>query len=307
MENSVNENVTQASVGSQSNLLDGLSALGLLGGAIAAAVTSNVAAGTIPVAAAVGLHLVNRRQLAEQMLQNQQTATAQVIEQINQHQAALTDYLQKFQQETGDRLDQQQQTQTSHQQSLNEALAQQNEQLQQQLTSLQEQSQQVVEAEAQRHQELVAVVNELHHMENCSHSLEAAPQADAYYQRGLSHQNLGDRPEALCDFSTAIRLDAELAGAYFQRGIIYAELGDRKPAVEDLRQAAKLFFDQGDLEQYDRARELGKEFYDLQEPFSGDTAKKEEVPVAGSEDDEAPHFQPLLVEEINVTAESLFS
>jgi tetratricopeptide (TPR) repeat protein len=313
MENSVNTSTPQAS--GQANLLDGLSVLGLLGGAVAAiAVPANPAAGVIPVAAAVGLHLLNRRQLAEQMLQRQEAATAQVVQQINQHQAALTDYLQKFQQETKHQLDQQQQAQATHHEALSQSLASQGEQLQSQLANLQAEAQQTAQSQAQQHQNLVGVVTELRQMVNYSHHLEAGPKAEAYYQRGLSHQKLGDRPEALRDYSEAIRFNSELAGAYYQRGIIYAELGERKPAVEDLRQAAKLFFDQGDLENYDRARELGKEFYDLQEPFTGILPTKADPPTdafayvngGNGNDDEAP-IQPLLAVESNVTADNLFN
>jgi len=248
-------------------LWDALSGLGLLGGAIAALVTGNAAAGTLPVAAAVGFHLVNRRQLAEQMMQKQAAATAQITEQINQHQSSLTEYLQKFQLETQAAFDRQQQTQLAHQQSLSQSLQQQGEHLQSQLVDFRAETQQTAQRMEQQHQELVVVVNELRQMENCSHTIEASPQAEAYYQRGLSHQRLGDRDEAVRDYTEALRLNAELAGAYYQRGVVYAELGNRKLAVEDLRQASKLFFEQGDLDQYHRARDLGKEFYDAQHPF----------------------------------------
>ena len=313
MEHQVNETLTDSQVtapsGSNANLLDGLSAVGLVGGAIASVVMNNVAAAAIPVAAAVGLHMVNRRQLATEMAQKQETAIAQMVHQINQHQAILTDYLQKFQQETTNQLNQQSQTQENNRQSLSQSLAQQADAFKQQLTTLQANMAETQEGMKDDHQQLVKVVGVLREMVNHSHTIAADPsKAEAYYQRGLNHQALGDRVEAQRDFSEAIRLNGELAGAYYQRGVIYAELGNRKPAVEDLRQAAKLYFEQGDLEHYHRARDLGKEFYDLQHPFPGEEKRAEmsEPVVTPVEVDPEAAPKPLLEKETGITAGNLF-
>lgn len=294
-------------------LWDALSGLGLLGGAVASLVTGNAALGTIPVAAAVGFHLVNRRQLAEDLMRRQEANSAQIVQQINQHQASLTDYLQKFQQETKTALEQQRQTQDNNQTVLTQNLQAQGKQLQAQLAEFRAETQQTAQKTEQEHQDLANVVGELRQMQNYSHTLEAAPQADAYYQRGLSHQRLGDRAEAVSDYTAALRLNGELAGAYYQRGIVYAELGNRKQAVEDLRQAAKLYFDQGDLGQYDRARELCKEFYDAQNPFPGSAEEDSQLlsSLAEAKEHLDPNTEdegatPLLKQEAGVTAANLF-
>ncbi len=116
MENQVNEQPVIAQgnsspgEGYNANLWDGLSGIALIGGAIASVVPGiNPAAGVIPVAAAVGLHLVNRRQLQTHLLQNQQASVAQVVNLVNQNQATIQEYLQKFQSETQTALAQQQQ------------------------------------------------------------------------------------------------------------------------------------------------------------------------------------------------------
>jgi len=311
MENQLENQTAPAS--SSAKMLDGLSAVGLVSGAIASFVTNNVAAAAVPIAVAVGLHIKNRRdlalevsqkqetaiaQLALEVSQKQETAIAQVKQNINQHQAALTEYLQKFQQETQAQQTQLRQLQEAGQKQLSQNLVN---------------HQQTTQALAIKHQDLAVVVGELRQMESASHIIEVDPKAEAYYQRGLSRQRLGDRSEALIDYSAAIKLNEELAAAYYHRGVVHAELGNRKPAVEDLRQAAKLYFEQGDLDNYHRARDLGKEFYDLQHPFPGEDhqaaaiAQKElaKASVASGSEDSDEGIKPLEGDD-GITVGSLF-
>jgi len=296
MENQLENQTAPAS--SSAKMLDGLSAVGLVSGAIASFVTNNVAAAAVPIAVAVGLHIKNRRDLALEVSQKQETAIAQVKQNINQHQAALTEYLQKFQQETQAQQTQLRQLQEAGQKQLSQNLVN---------------HQQTTQALAIKHQDLAVVVGELRQMESASHIIEVDPKAEAYYQRGLSRQRLGDRAEALIDYSAAIKLNEELAAAYYHRGVVHAELGNRKPAVEDLRQAAKLYFEQGDLDNYHRARDLGKEFYDLQHPFPGEDhqaaaiAQKElaKASVASGSEDSDEGIKPLEGDD-GITVGSLF-
>lgn len=311
MENSVNTNdvASPAKTGSNANLWDGFSAVCLIAGAGASVAMNNVAAGVIPVAAAVGINLYNRRQLAMEMAQKQEAAIAGVIQQVTQHQTALTEYLQKFQGEMTTQLQQQSQTQAANHQSLVQSLADQAEAFKQQLAALQGETTETQTVMQADHQSLAEVVGVLRSMVNHSHRIEANPeQAEAYYQRGLNHQSLGDREEALRDYSEAIRRNEALAGAYYQRGIIHAELSSRKLAVEDLRQAAKLYFEQGDLDNYHRARDLGKEFYDAQNPLLANVEPEvapEPVAVTSESGEDQGH-EPLLKQESGVTAGNLF-
>lgn len=98
--------------------------------------------------------------------------------------------------------------------------------------------------------------------------------AEAYYQRGLNHQKLGDKTGAMEDYTEALHLDSTYARAYHTRGVILAEIGNRKQAVEDLRLAAKYYFEQGDIESYEQARNLSKEFYEVRHsPVNTETAE----------------------------------
>jgi tetratricopeptide (TPR) repeat protein len=308
MENQVNEQATY-----NANLWDGLSGVALIGGAIAGGITGNVAAGVVPVAAAVGLHMVNRRQLQTHLLESQAAASTQVVNLVNQNQATIQDYLQKFQSETQASLAQQQQAIASNQTALTQALDAKATALSGELSAFQAAAEQTHASLDEKHQALADVVNELRQMENCSHTIEANPKADAYYQRGLSHKRLGDRTEAVRDFSKAISLNGELADAYYHRGIVYAELGTRQQATDDLRQAYKLYFDQGDLDNYDRARQLHKEFYDGTGQVTEDlvAAANSESSSSGNGHeayiaDPDREIKPLLDQESNTTAANLF-
>jgi tetratricopeptide (TPR) repeat protein len=190
-------------------------------------------------------------------------------------------------------------------------LADQVSQLQQLIAGLTQNTEVTTQNLDSQHKALEVVVKELRQMESASHVIEVDPKAEAYYQRGLSRQRLGDRAEAIIDYTAALNLNGEYAAAYYHRGVVYAELGDRKPAVEDLRQAAKLYFEQGDLDNYHRARDLGKEFYDLQHPFPGEDRQAVGVsstitePVTNNSDDEDQGIKPLEKDD-GITVGSLF-
>ncbi len=161
-----------------------------------------------------------------------------------------------------------------------------------------------------KQQDLVAVVKELRTMEGCTQSIAAYPQADAYYQRGLSHHRLEDWVEAIRDFTEAIRLNGELAGAFHFRGLAYGALDNRKQATDDLRQAYKLYFDQGDLDNYELARSLHKRFYEgpvenLEPELTGaaTNGNGHETYVNDEPDRE---IKPLLDQESETTAANLF-
>lgn len=288
MENQLENQTATTPANSSANGLDIGSGVFLIGGAIASFFINNAAVAAVPIAVAVGLHIKNRRDLALEVSQNQQTAIAQVVQNINQHQAALTEYLQKFQQESHTQQNQLRQHQDAGQKKLSQDLASQVKELQQLIAGLTQNTQETTQVLDSKHQELATVVGELRQMESASHIIEVDPKAEAYYQRGLSRQRLGDRAEALIDFTAAISLDVEHASAYYHRGVVHAELGNRKPAVEDLRQAAKLYFEQGDLDNYHRARDLGKEFYDLQHPFPGEEQKAIAISQAAAIANNAP-------------------
>ncbi|MBD2692500.1 tetratricopeptide repeat protein [Anabaena catenula] len=81
-----------------------------------------------------------------------------------------------------------------------------------------------------------------------------------YKKRGLARYFLGDKQSAIDDYTKAIKINPNLAIAYYRRGIFHCVLGDNQSANADFKQAADLFYKQGDQEFYqealDRIREL---------------------------------------------------
>ncbi len=74
--------------------------------------------------------------------------------------------------------------------------------------------------------------------------------AEAYYNRGIVHLNLGNEQAAIEDYTQAIRLDPNHADAYNSRANIYRQLGNKEEAIADFHQAADLYLGKGDMENY---------------------------------------------------------
>ncbi|BDM83335.1 hypothetical protein [Acaryochloris marina] len=113
-------------------------------------------------------------------------------------------------------------------------------------------------------EELVEILREI---DAITQTISAQPNvAESFYQRGLVRKRLQreeDQQIALDDFSKAIQLEPTHVGAYLERGLLESELGYKQRAVDSLHTAAKLYFENGQLEQYERARELSQNIHDL--------------------------------------------
>ncbi|MFN9615001.1 MAG: tetratricopeptide repeat protein, partial [Dolichospermum sp.] len=84
--------------------------------------------------------------------------------------------------------------------------------------------------------------------------------AQAYNNRGNVRYDLGDNQGAIDDYNLVIKIDPNDAHAYYNRGNVYASLEDKFQAISDFKQAAKLYQQQGENEDYqdalNRIREL---------------------------------------------------
>ncbi len=121
-----------------------------------------------------------------------------------------------------------------------------------------------------RNQEISEIVNNLQNIENLSQEIRVKPDsAEFFYQRGVSHENLGDKVGAIEDYSQAIKLDPSFAKAYHKRGVVYLESDARQKAVDDLRKAALLYFEQGDIDIYQQAREMSRDIHKLHAENNG--------------------------------------
>ncbi len=87
--------------------------------------------------------------------------------------------------------------------------------------------------------------------------------ADAYNNRGVCYQELGQLEHASADFEKAIQINPDYAEAYSNRGLSYANLGQHERAIADLDRAirinpeyAEAYANRGssycDLSQYER-------------------------------------------------------
>lgn len=88
-----------------------------------------------------------------------------------------------------------------------------------------------------------------------------ANDANAFYNRALWQQQQGDVAAALRDYTEALQINPCHAKAYHNRGLAQASLGHKKDALEDLRNAAKLFFEMGDITSYQKAKDLSKQLH----------------------------------------------
>jgi len=218
-----------------------LSVLGSIGGSIASVVTQQVVFASIPLSLSIALNLVNRRHILDSIHQNNQTAITQLREESREQSTetrfrfgTLTEQLAQIQQLTTD--------------------------LGQGHSNLQDYTQNL----HQEQKKIADIVSCLREIETCTQNIRINPNyAEAYYNRGIAYQNLGEKQGAIGDYTEAIRINPSYADAYYNRGLIYADLGDKKGGVEDLREAAKLFFEEGDIASYQKARDLSKNFHEL--------------------------------------------
>lgn len=277
------------------NKAEVVSIAGSVIGAVASVAINQAAIAAIPLSVTVTLNLMNRRFLLESMKQNNLDMISQVIQEQVKTQTdleTLTTQLSDFEQKTHQKhtelhggfslLDDHfqqlntafNQAQDHNQQALSqiqqenqtqlEALNEHLEHLQQQTNKLvQEQSNKVMNEQAK----IAKTVDALRDIETCTQSLRINPtSANAFFNRGLSYQRLGDREAAIGDYSEAIKINPNYAEAYQSRGLSYADIGDKKTAVKDLREAARLFFESGEIEKYQIARDISKKFYDIDVP-----------------------------------------
>lgn len=227
-----------------------------VGGASITAIGQSAAFATIPLSLSVALNLINRQRLLGEMNTHHQAAITSVNNSLLETEASLKENLQQHSQQLGIDLNQLRENLGNDLQQIKVDFAAGDQNLKESLETLDHEKNKLAE-----------IVGDLQKIENFSQAIRTNPDCgDFYYQRGLSHQNLGDKEGAIADYTQAIALDIDHAAAHHQRGILEAELGNRRQAVEDLRRAAKLYFEQGDIDSYQQARDLSKEFHEIHTP-----------------------------------------
>ncbi len=226
---------------------------GSFGGSIAAIFLNNVALASLPLSICLALNFVNRKNLRQDMNLLQETTLFQVNQQVDDFK---------------DRVDRSLERVMTTQEKLNENVIQN------------KQDAENASFDLKKQQEILTnILDRVRDIAIASQAINGDPQAADYYcQRGANYEHLGYKHGALYDYTKAIEVDPSFAKAFHHRGLIYKELGERKLALEDLRRAAKFYFDSGDLVEYQKARDLSQELYDV----NGDDKKEgEQVALKG--------------------------
>jgi tetratricopeptide (TPR) repeat protein len=251
--------------------VEAVSVIGSIGGAVAASISQQALLVSVPLSLSVALNLANRKRLLNLVAQENQTAIVTLNQKNEEHQVAIAKL---------DRLAQENQTAIAtlnYQDETHQiAIAELNQQLEDhqrsiaQLNQFDGKHQINIETLSERLQEIQQfnitldsqqkqisdAIARLQEIENYSQAIRTNSScAELYYQRGLIYERLENKQIAIEDYTQAIRLEPSYALVYYRRGILYAQSGQKKKAIEDFRQAAKFYFQQGDINNYQKARD----------------------------------------------------
>ena len=131
-----------------------------------------------------------------------------------------------------------------------------------QLDSFTQNLEQQINTVDNKQKETAKLVRQLKAIDIFTQSIKAdANTTQAYFERGLAYQRLGNKHRAVDDYTKTIELDSKHAQAYHYRGLLYREMGIEQKAAIDLRRASQLYFDKGNLDKYREMRDLSQQIY----------------------------------------------
>ena len=248
--------------------LEVVSLVSAVGGTIASVLTQQVAFAAIPLSLTATLSLANRKRQLNIESQMYQVEIATLEEKGKQQQLAIDELVQQDQQtqnEIAILIDQSQDNKTKIAALTSPIveIVQCTASLPQKVDELQQKSQDL----ANSREKIENTLQLLQEIDQLNQAIRANPKtADLYYRRGMLRQGLNRKDDQLFaqeDYTQAIQLDPAHAGAYWCRGMLASKQGNKRPAAEDFRAAAKAYFEQGDLENYDKAKALSQEMHEL--------------------------------------------
>ncbi len=220
-----------------------------LGSSIAAIFFEKIFLASIPLSICVALNLVNRNRILSLTRTESKNVIAELTQQNQDNYSQLSQQLAKLQQSSDNQL--------AKSQNDRNILSKQINQLN---TDLNKRTQEL----KQQDEGLATKVEYLNQIESFTRAIQSSPNsAELYCQRGVSYQQMVKQERAIEDYTKAIELDPSSALAYHNRGIVNSDLGKRKTAVEDLRKAAKFYFDRGDLDNYQKTRNMSQALHEL--------------------------------------------
>lgn len=252
----------------QSNVLNGVTAIGAIGGSVASLVTQQIALATVPLSFSIALQIFNNRRLMSQ-INAQQTTLVEVlpmkqkiqdIESVNAQQQEQLNQLPRLKEQTT----QLENCIERHEESLQE-LPKDITELNQLVTTLiddntlLQQEKESLKTEQVNIQEKLQLIQDI---QSLSRTISEHPTSvESFFLRGISYEKIKDYSQAIEDYTVVISMDATKAAAYHNRGKLFKEIGQGKTAIDDLRQAAQLYFTQGDIENYELSKQLTNTIY----------------------------------------------
>lgn len=241
------------------NVAEVVTVAGSIGGSIASVFLKEIILAVAPLSACVAFNLINRKRL----LNLTTTVNNQAI-------ATLSEHNQNDHSNICEQLLQIQQSLNNHQTRAEDEHKSVSERIEQ----LKINSKVQVHELNEKHDELVQKVDFLTQASVSSKS-SVASSADLYCKNGDGYQKMGENQKALDEYARAIKVDSRYALAYANRGLLYSKMGDKKAAVEDLRKATKYYFEQGDIDNYQKVKNMSQNIYQVDS--NSDTGDSEQV------------------------------
>jgi tetratricopeptide (TPR) repeat protein len=230
--------------------------VGSFGGSIAAFCLNNTLLASLPISTCLALSFVNRKNLRQDTALFQETTLFQVDRQINNSQEIIDRALEDLK---------------GAQEKLSGNVIQNKQDSENFCLELKKK--QNVSGE---------IIERLREILIASQAINDNPKnAESYCQRGINYEQLGYKQGAVYDYTKAIEVSPSFAKAFYQRGLVYIDLGERKAALEDLRRAAKFYFDNGDLVEYQKARDLSQELHEFDDDDKDEDKNEEAVILKG--------------------------
>lgn len=218
---------------------EGASIVAAVGGTIAGFMINNVAAVGLPISMAAALNFANRQRLRSVVVTQVIPTVGLQTQQLQRHGQELQHQMEEIEKARG-------------------SAKATSEILMIQLSELRRVTEEDMSA---LQTEMPQIKEQLEALANTQAELLSSTPEDSYYRRGLEELEGGNYKAAVEAFTQALEINAEFAIAYTQRAKAYAFDNKKQQAIADLRTAAKIFFEAGDLDNYNTARNLSEQVH----------------------------------------------
>lgn len=260
----MSETLTQSEQKKSSNLpviIDGISCLTVMGGAVASLITQQVALVTLPLSVMFTLQVFNRQKIEKELAAANQLAANVNLAELFRVEGELKYKIEENKGHTDKGLSQLRVDMNLNHAEVARVEGDLNYKHEENKGYLEQLQSKTPENLPERLQTLETMFNNLKEITDSVNLDETTATAEAYYNRGLNQEQLGNLNAAIADYTQAIDCSANHAWSYFRRGLAKMENGLKQAALIDLNSAAKYFFEEGDLENYQMAKDKAAEIH----------------------------------------------